>query len=109
MGLILMIDLKKIEIIKNRKGFIAALDQSGGSSTKTLINYGYSNKDITSKDVMFDLIHEFRLRVINNNNFNSNYIIGTILFEKTARTTPASVSIMVLLVVRIFFANSNFL
>ena len=81
-----MIDLKKIEIIKNRKGFIAALDQSGGSSTKTLINYGYSNKDITSKDVMFDLIHEFRLRVINNNNFNSNYIIGTILFEKTARS-----------------------
>jgi fructose-bisphosphate aldolase class I len=72
-----------IDILTNKKGFIAALDQSGGSSKKTLLNYGYSEKDIPNDDVMFDLIHNMRKRIITNEEFNSKYILGTILFRHT--------------------------
>ena len=46
-----------IEELKMRKGFIAAMDQSGGSSKKTLVNYGFKENDITSDEVMFNFIH----------------------------------------------------
>ena len=74
---------EKLDIIKNNKGFIAALDQSGGSSAKTLALYGISEDKYNSEDEMFSLIHEMRKRVITSKSFTNEHIVGTILFEKT--------------------------
>ena len=75
---------KMFEIMKNKPGFIAALDQSGGSSKKTLINYGVKESDITTEEVMFNYIHSMRSRVISNKYFDER-IIGVILFEHTMK------------------------
>lgn len=75
-----------IDILKNKKGFIAALDQSGGSSKKTLVNYGLEEDKITSDEVMFEYIHSMRKRVIENSYFDER-IIGVILFKNTMRNT----------------------
>ena len=72
--------MEVIDILKNKKGFIAALDQSGGSSKKTLANYGITN--INSDDEMFECIHKMRKRVITANCFDER-IIGVILFKHT--------------------------
>lgn len=74
-----------IEDLKTKKGFIAAMDQSGGSSKKTLANYGIDESSITSDEVMFDYIHEMRSRIISNDAFNSDSIIGAILFYDTMK------------------------
>lgn len=74
---------KMYEIMKNKKGFIAALDQSGGSSSKTLKNYGIDEKEYNSDEEMFRLIHEMRKRVFTSKSFTNEHIIGAILFEKT--------------------------
>lgn len=74
-----------IEDLKTKKGFIAAMDQSGGSSKKTLANYGVDERLITSDEVMFDYIHEMRSRIISNDAFNSDSIIGAILFYDTMK------------------------
>ena len=71
------------EIIKNKKGFIAALDQSGGSSSKTLKNYGIPESEYNTEEEMFDLIHEMRKRVFTSKSFTNEHIIGAILFERT--------------------------
>ena len=71
------------EIIKNKKGFIAALDQSGGSSSKTLKAYGISEDKYSTEEEMFDLIPEMRKRVFTSKSFSNEHIIGAILFEKT--------------------------
>jgi fructose-bisphosphate aldolase class I len=71
------------ENVKNNKGFIAALDQSGGSSRKTLALYGIGEDKYHSDEEMFDLIHEMRKRVITSKAFTNEHILGTILFEKT--------------------------
>lgn len=76
-------DTLKLEIAKSRKGFVAALDQSGGSSSKTLALYGIGEDKYNSEEEMFDLIHEMRKRVITSKEFTSEHILGTILFEKT--------------------------
>ena len=72
-----------LEIMKNKKGFIAALDQSGGSSSKTLRNYGIPESEYNSEEEMFDLIHEMRKRVFTSKSFTNDHIIGAILFERT--------------------------
>lgn len=69
--------------IKNGKGFIAALDQSGGSTPKALAAYGIPEEAYSGEDEMFDLVHEMRTRIITSPAFNSNYILGAILFEQT--------------------------
>ena len=74
---------KMLEIMKNGKGFIAALDQSGGSSSKTLAAYGIQPTEYSSDEEMFDLIHEMRKRVFTSKAFTNDHIIGAILFEKT--------------------------
>ena len=74
-----------IEDLKTKKGFIAAMDQSGGSSKKTLVNYGIDESDITSDEIMFNYIHDMRLRIISNDAFNSDSIIGAILFYDTMK------------------------
>ena len=71
------------EIMKNKKGFIAALDQSGGSSSKTLKNYGIPESEYNTEEEMFDLIHEMRKRVFTSKSFTNEHIIGAILFERT--------------------------
>jgi len=76
-------DENKLELMKNGKGFIAALDQSGGSSSKTLAAYGIPADQYSSDEEMFDLIHEMRKRVFTSKSFTNEHIIGAILFEKT--------------------------
>ena len=71
------------EIMKNKLGFIAALDQSGGSSSKTLKAYGIEESEYSSEEEMFNLIHEMRKRVFTSKSFTNEHIIGAILFEKT--------------------------
>ena len=71
------------EIMKNKQGFIAALDQSGGSSSKTLKAYGIDESEYNSAEEMFNLIHEMRKRVFTSKSFTNEHIIGAILFEKT--------------------------
>ena len=78
---------EKYEIIKNKPGFIAALDQSGGSSSKTLKLYGIDESEYSSEDEMFDLIHAMRTRVMKSKSFTSDKIIGVILFEQTMNRT----------------------
>lgn len=69
--------------IKDDNGFIAALDQSGGSTPKALADYGITEDAYTNKDEMFDLVHEMRTRIITSPAFDSDSIIGAILFEQT--------------------------
>ncbi|MFT8319895.1 MAG: fructose bisphosphate aldolase [Bacillus sp. (in: firmicutes)] len=69
--------------VKNNKGFIAALDQSGGSTPKALLNYGVLEDTYKNEEEMFDLVHEMRTRIITSPAFNSTYILGAILFEQT--------------------------
>lgn len=76
-------DNKKLEVVKTRTGFIAALDQSGGSSAKTLEKYGIKKDEYQTEEEMFDLIHQMRTRVITSTVFNDKHILGTILFYKT--------------------------
>ena len=76
-------DEKKLEIMKERPGFIAALDQSGGSSAKTLRLYGIEESEYNGEDEMFDLIHAMRTRVMKSKAFTSEKIVGVILFEQT--------------------------
>ena len=71
------------EIMKDGRGFIAALDQSGGSSSKTLKAYGIPETEYNSEEEMFNLIHEMRKRVLTSKSFTNEHIIGAILFEKT--------------------------
>ena len=74
---------EKLQIAKEKKGFIAALDQSGGSSAKTLKAYGINEDQYSTEEEMFDLIHEMRKRVFTSKVFNNDHILGAILFEKT--------------------------
>lgn len=71
------------EKVKAGKGFIAALDQSGGSTPKALRLYGIEETEYSSEAEMFDLIHEMRCRIITSPAFGGDRIIGAILFEMT--------------------------
>lgn len=73
--------------IKNDNGFIAALDQSGGSTPKALKNYGVDESAYSNEDEMFALVHEMRSRIITAPAFNGDKIVGAILFEKTMDNT----------------------
>ena len=74
---------KQFEQMKNSKGFIAALDQSGGSTPKALKLYGITEDQYSNEEEMFDLIHQMRTRIIKSPAFSHNKIIGAILFEQT--------------------------
>ncbi|CAB4568194.1 MAG: fructose bisphosphate aldolase [Actinobacteria bacterium] len=69
--------------MKSGKGFIAALDQSGGSSPKALKLYGLDETSYSNESEMFDRIHEMRTRLITSPAFNGERVIGAILFEMT--------------------------
>src|SRR6201987_1474589 len=65
------------------KGFIAALDQSGGSTPKALRLYGIEEDAYSSEEEMFDLIHEMRSRIITSPAFTGDRVLAAILFEQT--------------------------
>lgn len=69
--------------IREGKGFIAALDQSGGSTPKALMLYGINEDQYSTDDEMFELVHQMRSRIITSPVFTGERIIGAILFEKT--------------------------
>ena len=72
-----------LEKVKAGKGFIAALDQSGGSTPKALKLYGIDESEYSGEPAMFDLIHKMRSRLIKSPVFTSDRIVGAILFEMT--------------------------
>lgn len=74
---------KQFEKMKAGKGFIAALDQSGGSTPKALAAYGVPKDAYSNDDEMFNLVHEMRTRIITSPAFDSSKILGAILFEET--------------------------
>ena len=74
---------EKLEKMRNGKGFIAALDQSGGSTPKALKLYGINEDQYSNDAEMFDLIHKMRTRIIKSPAFNEQKILGAILFEQT--------------------------
>lgn len=74
---------EQFEQMKNSKGFIAALDQSGGSTPKALKLYGITEDQYSNEEQMFNLIHQMRTRIIKSPAFSHNKIIGAILFEQT--------------------------
>jgi fructose-bisphosphate aldolase class I len=69
--------------MKNNAGFIAALDQSGGSTPKALKLYGVNESEYSSDAEMFDKVHEMRTRIVTSKAFNGDRILGAILFEMT--------------------------
>ncbi len=69
--------------IATGKGFIAALDQSGGSTPKALKNYGVDESAYSNEDEMFALVHQMRTRIITSPAFAGDKILGAILFERT--------------------------
>src|SRR5438270_13389984 len=69
--------------IQQGDGFIAALDQSGGSTPKALAGYGIEEGAWSSDEEMFELIHQMRTRIITAPCFGSGKVIGAILFERT--------------------------
>ncbi|WIV17496.1 fructose bisphosphate aldolase [Paenibacillus polygoni] len=74
---------KQRERMESGKGFIAALDQSGGSTPKALLQYGVKETEYSNEEEMYTLVHEMRTRIIKSPAFSSDYILGAILFENT--------------------------
>ena len=71
------------EKFSTQDGFVAALDQSGGSTPKALKLYGISEDAWSGDDEMFDLVHQMRTRIITSPAFNGDRILAAILFENT--------------------------
>ena len=74
---------EQFEKMKSGKGFIAALDQSGGSTPKALRLYGIDEGSYSGDEQMFDLVHQMRSRIVTSPAFNGERILGAILFEMT--------------------------
>ena len=78
-----MSNSEQLEVIKTRPGFIAALDQSGGSTPKALGLYGVTEDAWSNDDEMFDVVHAMRTRIMTSPAFSGERILGAILFENT--------------------------
>lgn len=76
-------NIAQLDRMHSGKGFIAALDQSGGSTPKALAQYGVQESSFTNDEEMYILVHEMRTRIIKSPAFKSDYILGAILFENT--------------------------
>jgi fructose-bisphosphate aldolase class I len=74
---------EQFEKVKKAAGFVAALDQSGGSTPKALRLYGIGEDAYSSEEEMFDLVHQMRTRIITSPSFGGNRILAAILFENT--------------------------
>ena len=73
----------QLKKVRNDKGFIAALDQSGGSTPKALKLYGIGEDAYSNDEEMFTVVHEMRTRIVTSPAFNGDRILGAILFENT--------------------------
>ena len=78
-----MSNAQQLEKIRSAPGFIAALDQSGGSTPKALGLYGVTPDAWSNDDEMFDVVHAMRTRIMTSPSFNGDRILGAILFENT--------------------------
>ena len=78
-----MVNVSQIEKIREGHGFIAALDQSGGSTPKALRAYGIGEDAYANDDEMYDRIHDMRKRIIKSTDFTGQKVVGAILFENT--------------------------
>ena len=78
-----MQDAKTLDTLHTRQGFIAALDQSGGSTPKALKGYGIEADAFSNDEEMFALIHQMRARIIEAPSFTGDKVLGAILFERT--------------------------
>jgi len=76
-------DYQYMKKIEENDGFIAALDQSGGSTPKALRLYGVGESEYSNDREMFDKVHEMRSRIVSSPSFSGDRILGAILFEKT--------------------------
>lgn len=76
-------DQTQYDKVKSGKGFIAALDQSGGSTPKALRQYGITEDQYATDDEMFALMHQMRCRIVNSPAFTGDKVLGAILFEMT--------------------------
>jgi fructose-bisphosphate aldolase class I len=74
---------QQFEKIKSQSGFIAALDQSGGSTPKALSNYGIGSEAFSNDEEMYAVVHQMRSRIITSPSFDGDRILGAILFENT--------------------------
>ncbi len=79
--------MEQIERMRSDAGFIAALDQSGGSTPKALGLYGIDESAYNNDEQMFDLVHAMRARIITSPRFHSDHILGAILFQRTLDST----------------------
>ena len=77
------VNTEQLERMRTGKGFIAALDQSGGSTPKALSLYGIAESEYSGEAQMFDLIHAMRTRMIKSRAFNGDRVLAAILFEGT--------------------------
>jgi fructose-bisphosphate aldolase class I len=77
------VNQEQLDKVRAGQGFIAALDQSGGSTPKALKLYGIEEDAYDGEDAMFDLIHEMRTRIITSSAFGGDRVLGAILFEQT--------------------------
>ena len=77
------VNTEQLERMRTGKGFIAALDQSGGSTPKALSLYGIDESEYSGEAQMFDLIHAMRTRMIKSRAFNGDRVLAAILFEGT--------------------------
>ncbi len=69
--------------MRSAAGFIAALDQSGGSTPRALEHYGIDESAYSNDDEMFDLVHAMRVRILTNERFDGDRVLGAILFQNT--------------------------
>ena len=81
------LNTEQLEKMKNGKGFIAALDQSGGSTPKALKLYGIEESAYSGEEEMFDLVHQMRTRIIKSPSLNAERTLGAILFDMTMERT----------------------
>src|SRR5690242_2194362 len=77
------VNAEQLQKMKTSPGFVAALDQSGGSTPKALRQYGIQENAWSSDEEMFTIVHQMRTRIITSPAFNGNRVIGAILFENT--------------------------
>jgi len=80
-------DTDMLTQIRDGQGFLAALDQSGGSTPKALADYGISEEAYANEQEMFDRVHEMRTRIITSAAFTGERILGAILFACRAPAT----------------------
>ena len=81
------LNTEQLEKMKTGKGFIAALDQSGGSTPKALKLYGIEESAYSGDEEMFDLVHQMRTRIIKSPSLNAERTLGAILFDMTMERT----------------------